>query len=244
MTSSDYELTDSRIADDSQNWQGACGDNITNWSKSDVFVISITATCGAHLGCAQRTMTLYWRDNDDASPTWTALTTGEFAQATADDPGAAGCASVDQTIFITNGNQGTFDARSQNEIIELAVAVSPAGAQDGHEYQFILYDETDEAFIDESTSVTLTIATGAVPSSHTFFKTPQYSGTAHHVRLGWTMNSGCFGYSSGMRATGNTPTHWDWGVITSSHEYFYPSGLNSTSFVWTSGSCAGGGIDP
>jgi len=243
---SDYDYVDSRIADDSTSWQDACGSNITNWGLSDKFVISITAIATPHGGGSQRTMTLYWRDNDDGSPTWVALTTGELAQGTGDDPGAAGCATVEETQFIQSDNQATFDARGQNEEIELSVVVDPTGAQNSHEYQFILYDETDEAYIDAG-SITITMEAPAAPppSSHTYFKTPTdlIHGKSNEV-IQWIWNSGQFNIDSGMRATSANPSMWGWYVISSSSSFFYPSGIGDppTKWIWVSGSYQGGGI--
>jgi hypothetical protein len=83
-------------------------------------------------------------------------------------------------------------------------------------------------------------AEAAVSSSHTYFNTPQYSGTAHHVALGWTWGSGCLNSASGMRAIKGSTATWEWAVVSSSHLYWYPSG-DSTGFIWVSGSYQGGG---
>jgi hypothetical protein len=86
----------------------------------------------------------------------------------------------------------------------------------------------------------ITTTVWALPSSHTYFDTPQYSGTAHHVALSWTWNSGCYNSASGMRSTSSDGLNWDWAEVSSSHLYFYPSG-SPTKWIWVSGSYAGGG---
>jgi len=51
----------------------------------------------------------------------------------------------------------------------------------------------------------------------------------------FTWNSGQYDTASGMRATSSEPTDWDWAVVSSSSNYFYPSG-NPTRWSWVSGS--------
>ena len=48
-------------------------------------------------------------------------------------------------------------------------------------------------------------------------------------------NSGQFNYNSGMCASSSTPTKWRWYVVSSSSDYFYPSG-DATRWIWVSGS--------
>lgn len=68
------------------------------------------------------------------------------------------------------------------------------------------------------------------PSYYTTYMTP--TGT----QISWTWNSGQYDTSSGMRATSDSPTIWEWAVISSSSSYFYPSG-GPNGWKWISGSC-------
>lgn len=51
---------------------------------------------------------------------------------------------------------------------------------------------------------------------------------------GWKVTSGQIGSQSSMRATSANPTTWEWGVISSTSTYFYPSG-SPLRWKWVSG---------
>lgn len=64
-------------------------------------------------------------------------------------------------------------------------------------------------------------------ATYTQFNTPIVN------NLTWHWKSGQFNVDSGMRATSSDPTTWDWYVISSSSNFFYPSG--GTTWIWVSG---------
>ena len=59
----------------------------------------------------------------------------------------------------------------------------------------------------------------------------------------WIWNSGQYNVDSSMRATSSNPNTWNWYVISSSSNYYYPSGIGnlSTKWKWVSGSQGGAG---
>jgi len=238
MGGSDYTsnfASNSRIADGAGSYQGICDASIINWETSNKFVLSIWVLSTKH-GGATETLKLQWRDNHDAPPAWADLgATGELKQGSATDPGDAGCQTEENSYFIQNGN--SVEVVTTGETYdELRIVVDPAGAEAGHEYEFILYSITQSTQLDTAAAATISI-TGGLPAvpSHSAFKTPQYSGTAHHVALGFTWNSGNFNYGSGMCSFTGSGTSWSWYVVSSSSTHWYPSG-NPLSWRWISGS--------
>jgi len=96
---------------------------------------------------------------------------------------------------------------------------------------WVFYFGLDDWMYPPYLSVTYTLPAGV---TYTSFKTPQYSGSAHHVALGWTWASANLNYSSGMCSFTGDGTSWKWYVISSSSTHFYPSG-DATNWVWQSG---------
>jgi hypothetical protein len=149
--------------------------------------------------------------------------------------------------YESEGGAGTEDIAKSNRY-EMDFCIQPtANATEGQRYYFrITIDNPSPGTVIPTYSgkvhafvTTYSTPTPAV-SSHTYFKTPQFSGTSHHVAIGWNWNSGCYYSASGMRATSDEPDTWDWAVISSSSDYYYPSG-NPTAWIWVSGSYQGGG---
>ncbi len=67
-------------------------------------------------------------------------------------------------------------------------------------------------------------------SNYTTFKTP----IGNYLNFVW--NSGQFNSDSGMKSTNKSGTNWEWGLISSTSNYYYPSG-DYTSWNWISGNC-------
>ena len=197
MAGSDYSVdfaSNSRIADDASNWEAACDTDVPNWETTDKFVICIYVNADVHNGSTE-TLKLQWQDDDDPSPAYVDLaSTGELKWGTCTDPGDCECqgSGVLNHYFIDNANSVEVVTNDDNRFAEMRIVIDPAGAETGHTYSFQLYSVTESAVCGGTVQVQITISE-ELPSDYTTFKTPQYSGSTHHVALDWTWNSGyCF----------------------------------------------------
>jgi len=185
--------------------------------------------------------TVGFQEGTQATP----LTTADYDAFTGDEIGTRGdtlgAGGTEQQMDIGFYNSGfSWIKMGAGATTKICMREAPHDIEDTQTGPF---DYDAPFYYSEGTShqsIKVEWTAAAAVSTHTYFITPQYSGTSH-VALGWIWNSGCFNSASGMRSTSSDGATWEWGTISSSHLYFYPSG-GPTGWIWVSGSYQGGGV--
>lgn len=146
--------SDSRIADANGSWQAACDVNISNWAKTNEFIIAVICKCNVHAGCSA-TLRLQWRR--DSEGVWRDLaasgeeliqgTTTVLTNCTSASGYPSGCQTLEDSHEIEGANQAVMVTTAKN-FVELDVAVDPSNALDGETYSFRIYDVTAGAEVE------------------------------------------------------------------------------------------------
>lgn len=154
---SDYTLSGSRIANATRTWQANEDVDVTGWTKANDFIFAAAVESGAH-SSATGTLQLRWRDVSDSGSFAALASTGEInwtgatdlADGTAVATGEKGCTSGLTTYIEGIEREGANDvvkALGTNEWTEHQWAVDGSGADDGHKYEFEIYDVTEGAAV-------------------------------------------------------------------------------------------------
>lgn len=144
-------IAGSRIFDSNRTAQAAEDTLVTNWTKTNVLVVSIGIQTAANDRCnSGDTYTVQWRNKTDAGA-WTNLggtgdlrteTTSVLVDAnalTSAEHGITGTGTYIQNNTEEETGAGSFSARFENgDWAAVQFSVNPANAQDGKEYEFRL----------------------------------------------------------------------------------------------------------
>ena len=159
-------LTDSRIANASGTWQGGCDVDITGWNKSNEFILSsFFEDDRTHGPGAGRYFKMRWRR---AGGTWYDVSaTSEICWGTSTslvDGDSVANPSGCQTSDLSQENEGDNSAYlspAAGEIGEIQWALGfGSGAQDSQEYEFEMWNDTDNVYTTLSVSITTQAGAG------------------------------------------------------------------------------------
>lgn len=160
----------SRIADANRNWQAAEDTPVTGWDKANEFIIAIAIQTDAHLGDTDSFRVEYQDKTDVSGFIALPAAASELIQGTAtvlvngDTVASAekGCNALngfeEEAGELEGDNETPSITLAQNGWCEVQCAVNPAGAQDGHEYEFRLNIVGDAKYY--TALATLTIQSG------------------------------------------------------------------------------------
>jgi len=152
-------MSGSRIADDAESYQAACDTNVSDWTKTDDFILVIQV--GTSKGPIARAYKLMWRNVTDAGSFADVTGSGEITfNATTSlvdgDPFTPNTGCVADELSAEDGlesegdnilpDSGTY-THSDEYYTEFAWALDCSNALDGKEYAFQLYDVTESAII-------------------------------------------------------------------------------------------------
>ncbi len=175
-------LDATRIANATRTWQAACDTVVTNWTKTNEFIIDFQV--GTSKGPIDRAYKLQWRNKtDNPTGSFTDVGTGDILAGTATDlvdgnavvwAEAAQCPSAEPTFQDGMENEGD-NILPDSGVYSLADeyytnfqwALNPSNALDSKEYEFQLYDVTEGAAIGIGLA-TITIAAGVTTYTKTF----------------------------------------------------------------------------
>jgi len=166
VAGSSYAHYSSRIADANRAWQAACETDVSNWTKTNEFILALVAYATSH-GGESSAFKVQWGVGQNPT-TWYDLeaATGAIRQGTATvlvngNPIASGDKSGchKETLEDTEEVEGdntteVLDTTAKDNCIEVQVAVDPSNGEDAETYSFRLFNITD--------SVTLAVAGASI----------------------------------------------------------------------------------
>jgi len=165
-------LCGSRIAASDRVWEQDEGIDVTGWTKTNDFILAVGVETEAAKKCAS-TIQIQWRDATDVGSFAALAATGEMkfgatnlVDGNAVTSGEAGTTPSGAQTWqdgeeIEGANDGIFSTGSTaDNWSEYQYSISPADANDEHEYEFRLWDVTDGVSAG-TLAVTITTAAGA-----------------------------------------------------------------------------------